>query len=114
MLPHAKRFMSKGWIFQQDNDPKHASVHVREWFQRKKVEVMQWPAQSPDLNPIENLWDAVERRIRDRSYSNQHELFAAIQSAWSDIPKSIIDRLIDSMKRRCEEVIKNFGYATRY
>jgi transposase len=75
---------------------------------------MKGPAQSPDLNPIEILWDAVECQIRGHTYSNGHELFSAIEQAWSKIDQSIIDRLINSMKNQREEVNKNFEYGTRY
>jgi transposase len=114
MLPHGKENMPRGWIFQDDNDPKHRSHFVKDWIKSKKVKVMEWPAQSPDLNPIENLWDVVERRIRSENYANIHEFWNAIEKSWKSIPMTVIDRLIDSMKRRCEAVIKNFGYPTRY
>lgn len=82
MLPFFRTHMPRGSLFQQDNDPKHSSKLVDQWFKQKKVKKMDWPAQSPDLNPIENLWDEVERRIRHRTYSNSNDLWAAIQKSW--------------------------------
>ena len=114
MLPHADICMPQDWIFQQDNDPKHTSKVVKKWFQENNVEVLDWPAQSPDINPIENLWEIVDQQIDRSNIHGKAQLFQEITRAWEAISLDVIVRLIESMPRRCQAVINSKGFATKY
>ncbi len=61
-------------IFQHDNNPKHTSKSTKEGLHQKKTEVLEWPSQSPDLNPIENLWDDLKRAVHRRCHRNLTDL----------------------------------------
>jgi DDE superfamily endonuclease len=114
MIEHAITCLSDDWIFMQDNDPKHASKLLKKWFVDNEVEVLKWPSQSPDLNPIEHLWEHLDRQIRTRTYSKTGDLFKALREEWKKIPLDVLINLIDSMPRRCAAVIASKGYATKY
>uniref|UniRef100_A0A3B1JZ19 Tc1-like transposase DDE domain-containing protein n=1 Tax=Astyanax mexicanus TaxID=7994 RepID=A0A3B1JZ19_ASTMX len=66
--------MRTDFIFQQDLAPAHAAKSTKDWFTKKQLEVLAWPANSPDLNVIENLWAIVKRKIRDRKPTTLDQL----------------------------------------
>ncbi len=83
---------------------------LQSWFNDHGVTVLDWPANSPDLNPIENLWGIVKRKMRDTRPNHADELKATVKETWASIPPQQCHKLITSMPRRIEAVIKAKGY----
>lgn len=106
--------LSQSWIFQQDNDPKHSSRIVKEWLLYRTPKTLDHPPQSPDLNPIEHLWEHLDKKIRERRISCKDDLKIALQDEWSKISPDFTKTLVDSMPRRLSEVLKSKGKQTKY
>ncbi len=115
MVPSAdKLYGDADFIFQQDLAPAHTAKGTKSWFNDHGVTVLDWPANSPDLNPIENLWGIVKRKMRDTRPNNADELKATVKETWASIPPQQCHKLITSMPRRIEAVIKAKGASTKY
>lgn len=109
-------FIGDDFILMQDNARPHAAICVTQYLAEVGINKMNWPACSPDLNPIEHVWDMLGRRVRDREVAPAtiNELRLAIQEEWQNIPQDAIRNLIDSMNRRMQAVIRARGGNTKY
>lgn len=103
-------------IFMDDNARPHRAHAVVEFLRRNAVETIPWPARSPDLNPIEHIWDMLGRRVRQRDPPVQtvRDLEAALHQEWARLPQRQIQRLIQGMRRRLEAVVRVRGGYTKY
>ena len=102
-------------VFQQDGASSHTSVSTRAFLASKGVNVLaDWPALSPDLNPVEHCWAYLARELVGESFSSEDELEAAIRAAWARKPLNFIPKLFGSMVRRLTAVVVARGGATRY
>lgn len=106
--------LRRHFIFQHDKDPKHTALLVKNYLQTTKVNVIEWPAQSPDLNPIENLWGTLKKNVHARQPSNLEELERFAKEEWARIPQTRCERLVVNYNKRLQAVIQQKGYTIDY
>ncbi|CAF4937392.1 unnamed protein product [Pieris macdunnoughi] len=108
--------MGPDFLLMQDNARPHTTAITSDYLRQQEIRVMEWPSMSPDLNPIEHIWDLLDRRIRKRPIAPQalQQLTEALIEEWERIPQEDIRRIIRSMPRRCQAVIRAHGGHTRY
>ena len=103
-------------LYQQDNARPHSARLTTDFLGQNNVQVLPWPAFSPDLSPIEHLWDQLGCRVFDGRHNihNRQQLIQTLNREWEAIPQYKIQRLIRSMRRRCQATIDVNGGHTRY
>jgi transposase len=102
------------WWFQQDNDPKHKSKLVQDLLHCQGIRCLDWPPYSPDLNPIENLWADLKKRVEKENARTVEELKAAVYKQWMATGKEYCAKLATSMLKRCKAVVACDGRMTGY
>lgn len=118
LQPHVVPFFQRhpNFLFQQDNARPHTARVTQDFLHRNNINLLPHPARSPDLNPIEHFWDALQRRLNDvvPRPRTEAQLRAAIAQVWAQVPPQQTNNLVRSMYRRCRAVIDARGGSTRY
>jgi len=106
----------RSFVFQQDNDPKHTSGAASAFFHRNKILTLPWPSSSPDMNPIEHVWNYLDQKVHRRLQKPQNEdhLWEILQEEWNSISPEYIAKLYKSMRDRLDAVISQDGGNTKY
>ena len=117
LLPFMSEQLQDTGIFMQDNAPAHVSNVAKAWFKEKNITLLEWPALSPDLNPMENLWAIMSRDVYDhgnRQFNSVADLKQAIIDSWNNITTPTLAKLVASMPKRCMDVLERQGKKIDY
>ena len=110
VLPFLRQ-IGQGAVFQDDNARPHRGHIVNNFVRVNNINRMDWPANLPDLNPIENLWDELGRRTYRH---NPPQTIPRLAQEWQNIPQATIPRCVGSMRKRCQECVNARGGHTSY
>ena len=108
-LGHGRNF-----VLQHDNDPRHTPKLTKELFEDNGISTLNWPSQSPDLNPIENLWNTLKVKVHKLNLQNIKQLEELCKEEWGKVMLDQCGKLVANYKKRLEAVKQNRGYATKY
>lgn len=115
VVPFAQR-MGPGFMLMQDNARAHTARVTRDALQDAQISVLPWPANCPDLNPIEYMWDLLKRTVRqtNQPVHNESQLINVLKTSWEQIPLDTVRHLIQNMSSRLQDCAQKRGEHTRY
>ena len=114
LLTQAEVFHENDWQLVMDNDPKHTATKVKHWLGTNLPKVLPWPSQSPDLNPIENLFGWVKQDLTKQGPKTISELRKMLEITWSKLDSNFLKPYWSSMPRRCQMAIDSGGLPIKY
>ncbi|GFY35118.1 transposable element Tc1 transposase [Trichonephila clavipes] len=99
LLSHVRLFrgaVCDKFVFMDDNATYHRTLAVQDCLDSEGIQRLVWPARSPDLNPIENVWDALGRQVAGRNYppTNKNTLIRALTEEWDNLPQQLLDNVV--------------------
>jgi len=102
-------------IFQQDGAPAHTAKIVKEWLNNCAVDfIKDWPGNSPDISPVENLWAVMKAKLQGRDTSTLSKLEAELHNCWAEFKHETLQNLAESVPKCLKEVLKKKGNAIKY
>ena len=113
LLPTARKQFGHNSMLgklQEDNDPKHRPKLAVNWKRNNGVHEIYWPSMSPDLAPIENVWQLLKMNLRRKKIGSYRSLVSAIKREWKPLPSELAIKLVHSMNNRISEVTESHGH----
>ena len=115
LLPTISKYQIANSIHLDDSAPSHRTKAVKNWHIDNGIEQIDWPGNSPDLNPIENLWSFLKRKLTRRTIKSKAELIKEFTKIWNnEIPTDYLQSLISSIPKRLKDTMINKGGPTKY
>ncbi|GFX60381.1 hypothetical protein TNCV_4076031 [Trichonephila clavipes] len=104
LLPHVRLFrgaVGEKFVFMDENATCHRTLAVQDCLDSEGIQRLVWPARSPDLNPIENVWDALGRQVAGRNYppTNKNTLIRALTEEWDKLPQQLLDNVVQKNRQ---------------
>ena len=113
-LPKMNKIMKNTVILQFDNDPKHKSLKALEFYKENNIKIIDLPSNTPDLNPIENIWMKIKNKLCRQEFDNINKLRKRVEKEWDSLTKKNLQIYSDSMNNRIESCLLLNGKITKY